>query len=521
MNRFLSFLLLVVVFNPIAAQSQPPGTAIKWGTEQEKSRRSSVTGFLGKDDLNVFVSAYEKSDLQIVKLDKNLNVSEVYTFEEKDPITKLKYEFEGFRYFNDRLFVMKSFQNKDAKMMEIYIEEISKKTMTGTGKVKMLSSYPYNKNRQKGYFDMKTSPEDNCFALVENIPTDEKGVNQLHIITYDSSFVKINEKDINPSFPGIDKYGTKSIRIDDEGNLFILVTVAKPKDEQSKDEQRFVYHMLTYKHEGGDYTDYEITMPGLYITDISFRMNNDNTISVGGFYSKSGYGSIDGCFYKLLNAFTKSTLTSSTKEFDINFVTEGMSERQEAKAKRREEKGKDQEMGSFYLDDIIRRDDGGVVLVAEQFYTYIVTYQCGNSFCSTTYYVYNDIIAINVDPKGQIEWNVKIPKRQKTANDGGFYSSYTTAVVGGDIHFIFNDHDENLEPGKQRDWKNFSFGDKHGVVTIVTLNKDGKASRRALVKADEMDVAIRPKVCSQIDDDKILLFGQRRKAEQFGIVTFK
>ncbi len=115
----------------------------------------------------------------------------------------------------------------------------------------------------------------------------------------------------------------------------------------------------------------------------------------------------------------------------------------------------------------------------------------------------------------------KIPKRQVSSSDGGAYSSFALMVTDEFLAFIYNDHKENLNIEQTKRLKNFNLGDKNGIVTIATLDNEGKLVRETLFDNSETEVVIRPSVCEQIDDNNLMIFGQKRKIDQFGIVSFK
>src|SRR5690606_15582769 len=158
------------------------------------------------------------------------------------------------------------------------------------------------------------------------------------------------------------------------------------------------------------------------------------------------------------------------------FLTQYKSEKETKKIEKKQEQGKDIEMYQFDLDELIIREDGGAYLIGEQYYVRIVTTTTttsnGGTITRTNYYYnYHDIIVTSFRPDGSIEWWEKIPKRQVSANDGGFYSSYVRAIHNDRLHFIFNDNVENLDTWMTGKLKNYTAGEK-GVVTLVSLGQD-------------------------------------------------
>ena len=200
-----------------------------------------------------------------------------------------------------------------------------------------------------------------------------------------------------------------------------------------------------------------------------------------------------------------------------------MKERKAKKTRKKMEKGKDVEMYNYDLDQIVLRDDGGAVLVGEKFFistTTTTSMMNGTTrYRTTSYYNYHDIIAVNLNPEGVIDWAQKIPKRQTTREDGGFFSSYALAIVDDKMHFIFNDNPKNLvaKPGKVH---NFKLNKRESIVVMVTLDAKGKQKKQPLFMAADAETIIRPKVCEQLSDHELIIFGQRKRVQRLAKLDF-
>ena len=94
------------------------------------------------------------------------------------------------------------------------------------------------------------------------------------------------------------------------------------------------------------------------------------------------------------------------------------------------------------------------------------------------------------------------------------------AVVDDQLHFIFNDNPKNLtlEPGQRI--RNFGAG-KETLVVLVTVDSNGGLEERAAFSIRDTDVVTIPKVCRQIGDRELVVFGQRKKSHRLGVVIFK
>ena len=245
----------------------------------------------------------------------------------------------------------------------------------------------------------------------------------------------------------------------------------------------------------------------------------NNNLVCAGFYSALGTYSIRGTYFLTVDIASKQIKTKSFKEFDIDFITQNMTERQAKKAKRREEKGDDQELYEYDLDKLLIGKDGSAMLIGEQYYMKVVTNYNGRTTTYTYHYYYNDIITVKIDPSGQIQWAQKVAKHQHTVNDDGFFSSYALAVVSGKICFIFNDNPDNLDYDGVGKIKNTNT--RKSVVVIVSLDKDGKQTKQPIFNTVDVEVIVRPKVCEQISNRDVILFGQKGRTQQFAQMTFK
>lgn len=200
-----------------------------------------------------------------------------------------------------------------------------------------------------------------------------------------------------------------------------------------------------------------------------------------------------------------------------------MTDKEAKKAqKKADKKDEEIELPSFELHDIIHRTDGGAVLVAEQYSTYVVctTDSKGNNYCST-HYLYNDVLVVSIDREGNIEWASKVPKRQHSINDAGAFSSCAVEVKGSNIYLVFNDSGENLfiKPGDKI--KQFELNGKDALVVLATIDSDGKVSREALFSPERRDVILRPKDCVELKNQDMFIYASRKRDYRFGMIGFK
>jgi hypothetical protein len=311
----------------------------------------------------------------------------------------------------------------------------------------------------------------------------------------------------------------RSVNISNDGIVYILTQVARKKEDRERDERNYEYYLVTVD-EGGLQSEEKLELKENYIKSAKLSVTDNGNLTCGGFYSKEG-SKVDGVFFMTLDAKSLEITQSSFKEFEMGFLTEGLSERQKAKAERKKSKGKEVGLTHVSFREIIKRDDGGALLIGEFINIYTVTTRDINTGRteSTTHYRYNEIYVINISPKGQIEWAKKIPKYQYSQDDYGIDLGFFSVVKDDKIHFIFNDHPDNEGEMDPLEIRNYSQKLKLSTLMLVSMDNDGSYTREILVQADKKaKERLIPKSCEQISEDEIILFAISRKYNKFARV---
>jgi hypothetical protein len=67
----------------------------------------------------------------------------------------------------------------------------------------------------------------------------------------------------------------------------------------------------------------------------------------------------------------------------------------------------------------------------------------------------------------------------------------------------------------------FTKNNRTSVAVLVQIDGDGRQVKEALFNAKDSKLLIRPKVAEQVSDYDMVIYGQKRKTERFGKITFK
>lgn len=389
---------------------------------------------------------------------------------------------------------------------------------------------PAEKSSRTGAFIISSSP-DRSKVLVQVLPPlDKEAAEKSRMNVYDADMQPLWAQDFELPYSD-EEFIVESQRLDNDGSVLVLGVKYAEKREKRElkraNQATYAYHLLVYGGSSSTPQDNPITVPDKFLQDMTISIPETGDIICAGLFGNKGSFSVRGAFFLRLDRASKAVTHQSYKAFSDDFITSYMSERQAAKAKRKaERKEQELELPEYDLHDIIHVDDGGAILLAEQYYVWVVTTTStspnGGTVTTTSYhYYYNDMIAVRIDPAGNIQWAVKVPKRQHSVNDGGMYSGCAVAVKGSNLYMVFNDSGENLflKPGDKV--KQFSLKGKDALVVLATVDTEGNVSREALFTPERRDVILRPQDCVQLQDKDMFIFASRKKDYRFGLIGFK
>ncbi len=499
--------------------------SVSWGPDVDGSNKSIINKIIGHDEDYYYVLFEEVSGMfgrktyYIEKYDlkmKQLASEEIIL----DGSSK-KREFESVIYFNNEMYLLSSYNDKKQDFKYLYIQRVDKSNLIPEKKLTQIADIDYNEYRQSdfGSFLYEISADSSKLFFHYILPSKKKMKQKFGLKVFDKELSLLWEKNI--TVPYLDElFWTQSYRIDNEGNIYILAKVYKDKvRDKRKGKPNYKYQLITVKNNGEEYKEYPVELKDKFITDLQIEVNSNMDIVCGGFYSKIGTYSIDGCCFLNIDGQTGDIRTKSTKEFDLEFLTQDLTDRQKKRVQRKTARGRDLELYEYNLDHLVIREDGGVLMVGEQYWVVVYTYRDANGITHTYYeYNYNDIFIVNVNPEGKIDWAQKIPKRQTTTSDP-LYFSYSFATVGNDLYFIYNDHEDNIDYEGDGEIKTLK-SVKNSFTMLAHVDSQGNISIDPLFKNERGKAYLLPLACQQVSSDEVIAYAKRGKMEKFAKIKY-
>ena len=523
------FACLYILISSTQVLSQPLNFTVQWGKEFNASRKSSLDDIVGFDGTGIYAI---KSRFRSPMAGGTTYTLEHYNHEfipTRSFDLKIKEgnnlcELQHVLHLNNKLYVFYSCQDYGLKKNNLFVRAIDKSSLRPKAETLKLGEIDYvGKSRSNhGDFNFRISRDSSKVLVFYNLPhtKDEPEGFGFHVLN--DKMESIWQRNVTlPYKEGL--FDVESFRVDNSGNVYLLGMIYKEKRKSKRRGQpNYSYEILACRDGGKTLVQYPVVLEDRFLSDMQIEILDDRSLICAGFYSEKGTYSIKGTYFLTIDAATKAIKSKSFKEFGIDFITQGMSEREANRTLRRAERGDQAELYEYDLDKLLVGKDGSAILIGEQYFVEAVSstmYINGRTTTTTNYhFYYNDIIAVKINPEGQIEWAEKIAKAQHSINDNGFYSSYTLAIVKGKICFIFNDNADNL--GYKGIGRPVNFNGRQPVVMIASLSQQGELVRQPLYK-NNLDVITRPKVSKQIRNNQVILFGQRKKSQQFARVVFE
>ncbi len=219
-----------------------------------------------------------------------------------------------------------------------------------------------------------------------------------------------------------------------------------------------------------------------FLNNTVFKIDNANDhLVVTGFYADDFRqpAHAEGLFFLVIDLNSLEALSTSFQAFPTEFIAKIKGVRNPKRADK---------LYTFLIDEVILRQDGGALVVAESYYrTYRANapmydiYGMPMRSGTTITYHFDEIIVLSIHPDGEMHWKNILIKSQSSTGDYGRYGSYALMNTGKYLIFLFND-DLNTRSN----------------VVQYTIDGSGKMDRDVLLNSRKYNVYLLPQFGKQI-----------------------
>ena len=247
-----------------------------------------------------------------------------------------------------------------------------------------------------------------------------------------------------------------------------------------------------------------------FLDEIKLKVDNVNQhYIINSLYYVKRRGNVEGLYIAVWDEGNKKLVSQYFAEFNDSIRAVAKTEGSNKVA-----------LNDFFIRDVILKKDGGYILTAEDYYTqsrsspwnrYDYLYGGYPSFYSPYYYnyyspysygyygrpgyynnsqaryYYNNILILNMDNTGKLEWSNVIHKSQYDDDNDNFLS-YVIMLTGGKLHFLFNE----LERRNQ-------------LLNDQTVSASGDVTRNPPLKNLDRGYQFMPRYAKQVSASQIIV----------------
>ena len=376
-----------------------------------------------------------------------------------------------------RVVVLYSTFDKSKKILQLHLQQLDGQG-NNTGSPVLLIETGAEKVDDENQPDLIFSHDENLIACaVRSVAKND--ADQLYTIAiFDTALTVIARKEIHVPVKA-KLFGPITSVLSDAGNFYLL-GIEFRTEKRIKNPGESFYKLISYNYKKDSVARNEIRLENKYLTDVAISADNLNRrIVVSGFYSPNTTYTTAGVFYYALSEDSLLQTPVVTSTFTSDFLrklnTQGRT--------------KNNELINYSIDRIVVRKDGGAAIVAESFNISSRSYwdYYLQMWVYHYYYHYGNVIALSVNPDGSILWSNTIQKDQNSTDDGGYYSSYFSAIIHGKIMNIYN-----------------KYITEQSSVLLTSISGVGEQQTKTLFE-ESMHAAVIPHSAKQVDEETVLM----------------
>jgi hypothetical protein len=399
-------------------------------------------------------------------------------------------EIQDIQFLEDSLYVFYSIANKANNRNELFAQRINLENGTFIGQAKLIDAIEFDKRRNKGMFYIKKSKNQKLITSMYKQTSAEDEKLSINIKVMDSTFNTIYTKKYKTdTYDGV--LLLNDFKLSNDTVVYFLTSIDLEK-KMLRDRK----YTLNISKANSDKLQYiALSLDKYFIKDIKMELDYVNkNIVFAGFYSEMNSFSSAGIFYARLN-FNELKLKMYSESFKAKFLTEFNTERTVNRGT---------ELINYFVDKIILRTDGGVILVSESNYvTESTNYNSYYQLYTTSYtYHYDNILLFSINTDGKIHWESIIRKNQVSEDDAAFYSSYILSLDVDQIHVIYNKYIR-----------------KATDIISCSINNKGETTEKILVKEND-NILMMPGGGKQISADQLIVPCIQKNKSNFMRISF-
>ena len=468
-QRYIQNISLFLVF-VIAFALEVKSQNLQWSNPIKLKGPAVFTKVLGENEHGVFIMRYRNrfysKNIILEKYSHLLALKEGKSVELRNArLMKVILSDKG-------ILLIKSKYMKSRKQNDL-IGQWYDFNLKAVSSPKVIASTDSKEFGDRGNYRLRASDDRKTISLLYTDETDTGNIVFHHRLLNDK-LETLSSKDVELPYAN-DLFNINDFMVTNSGVVdFVCAIVDKKRKRILSTEARL------FRIENDQVSDYIISKDRVIKTSkLVYDRPNDRATLTGFFGSQAEYG-IEGSFFYHVDSSNKPQMISG--RFGNSFIS----------AVNINRKAEEKLAEGFEILKAVPRSDGGILLIAEQkdiaTEDDIIMVNGIPQSTSKNIFNFNELLLINYDSAGFMDWYKVVTKNQTTVNDGGYFSSVVIYVGEKYIQLLYNDQLRST-----------------GDVMKYTLYNNGREESSKLLKTQMESVAVVPSESAQVASNKIII----------------
>lgn len=318
------------------------------------------------------------------------------------------------------------------------------------------------------------------------------------------------------------------------GDFYIIANEFYPFNSSMpiSPNNRLFAKVRAFKAVDGQFSEFDVNRDGIIIQNMKMTTDARNNFVASGFYADDMFSGVRGVFFMTLDRNTNEIIQIKKQPFTAQFLSSGQAAWEQSwRDRNRQNSAKPQALSDFEVLDFRPTDDGGFIVITENQSVVSVPKVSGTPenprITYTDNFFFDDLIIYKLDATGNLVWVKRIPKNQRSTNDGGKFLSVAHGVSSDKVYILFNDIRRNYDSSGRFIDGQFPFPMQfisgNNVIAYLEMNvSDGSFTRLARPGLTENKVALIPNLCTyNYNTNELIVYGQRNSRHRFGYMKMR
>ena len=516
MKKTLLFIILGVISLTITAQTLE---TVMWGESMEMPKKTSIQQIIGTNSDGFY--AIRSDDPAYMTRDKawlewvsfgtmNVDESNEITF----PVVGGKQTYFDAMYFiNNKLILFSSMEDKGRTQKVSYISYLNTNG-TVKNKPREVGALPLSNLKADG-FHYKYLPESKHILMYYHKTYTKYNGEKFTVKIFDSNLKEVFNEDL--VFPeNMRNRKNKLVQIEQgkSGNIYMMFKIEEVSTKSRRGKKtagtKYANMLVVYNAKKKELKTYDITFSKFKPFDVRFALSKDEIVVIGGTIAPKTTkfeNQIMGMFYTKINPKTEKVIPP--KNIKETYYDIGRDKPLMATFNNEKNGPTPKDRFAFKVKDIVLLDNGGITIIAEQFYKTYREFKDPETkkMVKINYLNYNDLLVGGVDKNGKFAWVKRFYKRQFSIEDGGHFSSYALAKNVNTIKLMYNDLAKNLKQTNPAKIKTIKFNPKtqpKGMAVMHSIYTDGSIQKTPMFGGKDANCVIIPGTLTEFSDGYLI-----------------